>query len=223
MRQLGGHDRFGHAHAGVDLLACQAEVDHSRLAAIVEQNVVRLEITVHQAGGMGRGQACTRFDVGGHDSLHRALLGVDPLPQRAAFEQLHRDEHPVVHVTHVVHGHHVGMGQTGQRLGLADEPLTGAFAQIAVRTQQLERDLALEFGVVGGVDHPRGTRTQPPPHLEAAQLQRVFGVGEQPLLHLSQHRLSIEWIAIAANRDQAIAPSVFGWRLHGIHDERSAS
>ncbi|MBK7827693.1 MAG: hypothetical protein IPJ59_21235 [Nannocystis sp.] len=52
----------------------------------------------------------------------------------------------------VVDGDDVGVGELGEGLGLAQEAeLAGA---VRARTQQLERDLAVEVGVEGGVDDP---------------------------------------------------------------------
>jgi hypothetical protein len=135
----------------------QAEVDHAGPLFLVEEHVVRLEIAVDQSGVMSRGQS----PPGGDEQIQAlapgSRLGVQPGPQSATAQELHRQEHPPLHHAHVVNGDDVGVGQAGHGLGLTHQARRGhRVGAGAVRIQDLEGDLAVQLGVVRAIDHSHG-------------------------------------------------------------------
>ncbi len=107
--------------------------------------------------------AAARPRPGGHEDAQHlapvALVGVQPVADGVTVDELHRDEDRFVERSDVVDHHHVAVRQLGDRLRLAQQagaPLRGALAGAGSRAQQLERDLAVQLGIVGRVDvaHP---------------------------------------------------------------------
>ena len=95
-----------------------------------------------------------------------------------AVDQLHDDERPVLVLAEVVHGHDVGMVQRrrGQRL------LPEARAEVGIAAvlgaEDLDRDVAIELGVVGAVDGghaplPEELHQPIPPAQDAADLRQI--------------------------------------------------
>ncbi|MEM9463677.1 MAG: hypothetical protein AAGF11_56590, partial [Myxococcota bacterium] len=73
--------------------------------------------------------------------------------------------HP--HLAHLVHLHHVGMRQAGQRLCLPNEPSGESVRK--VRVQQLDRQVAIEARVVRLEDHAHPAPTQHAPNIVPSQ------------------------------------------------------
>jgi hypothetical protein len=96
------------------------------------------------------------------EHLRRAArrLG-EPLAQRLALDEFHRQEDLLAVRAHVVHGDDVGVRQASERLGLAQEASAADRVAAEARSQELERELAIELGVVGGVHHPHAARAEP--------------------------------------------------------------
>jgi hypothetical protein len=101
----------------------EPEVGDVRRAAGVDQHVVGLEVAMHQAGGVGGGEPAASADEDLHDRAPVAGGGGQPAGQRAAVDQLHRDEHLIAAGAGVEHGHDVGVTQaapsSGPRAGAA--------------------------------------------------------------------------------------------------------
>jgi hypothetical protein len=166
---LGGHEPRGPDHhpghgEAVGLVAAEgdAEVGQAGLAPVVEQDVGRLDVAVHDAGPVRRRQRPEEAQrlaldlVGGR----RAVLG-DPLGQAAARQVRHHQDDLVALVDHVEQSDHVGVVQAPQHLGLAQEPLAGArdVGGRALQRQPLERDL-LAVRVAGEVDDPHAAAAE---------------------------------------------------------------
>ncbi len=151
-----------------------------------------------QPRSVGGRQSLAGLDVSGEDVFEGAGLAhrIGPLSQRAPGQQLHRDEHPAVHVPDVVHRDDVRMGQPGEGLCLPQQSRVRLGGQVGVGAQQLERDLAVQLGVVGGIDHPGRSGAQAVEDHEAADPGRILGIGEQAPLHRGEHRLAIEGIGL---------------------------
>ena len=155
----GGRDPRHQPLGGGQLVggAGQPEVGHRDVAGGVDQHVARLEVAVDQAGGVGGGQPAAggdeqRDDVGGRQGVAGQVLA-----EGGALDELHGQEHPAVDLAGVVDRDHVGVGQLGQRLGLADQPRRRVGGAIG-RRQHLDRHPAIELRIVRGVHlaHPAG-------------------------------------------------------------------
>ncbi len=147
----------------------QAEVRHLQPAVGGQQDVLRLDVAVHDAGRVRGGQA---VEHAGHD-VQRRRRG-----EPAAFAEHLLERAP----GHVFHGQvqkrpvgalvedrdHVLVRQPRDRLGLADEPADELLVPGQLGVHDLERHLAVQPGVHGQVDggHPavrnaRGYRVAP--------------------------------------------------------------
>jgi hypothetical protein len=138
----------------------EAEVGHLARAAaapavvaVGHEHVRGLEVAVqHPLAVRGR-EAPSGLDEGRQHVAPGSRRLPQPLLQRAALDQLHRDHDPVLGiVVDVVDRHHVGVAEHGHGPRLANH------ARPAERihdlgTQHLERDLALQPGIVGA-EHP---------------------------------------------------------------------
>ncbi len=143
----------------------QAEVEHPDPAIVADQHVVRLEVAVDQAPCVGRGEPASGVDHDG-DDLPPRTAGLEPRPQRLALDVLHGDEGLRAHQAGVVDGNDVRVRELGKRLGLALQP-----ARALVRgahAHQLQGDLAIELGIVRGVDDAHPALAQGPLDLVAA-------------------------------------------------------
>jgi hypothetical protein len=142
----------------------QAEVRHPDAAILAHQDVGGLEDAVDEPRGVRGGQSPARGQIGGEQLPPAPRLLPLPLQQRLAVHQLHGHEDLGVVLVHVVDGHHVGMGQPGHGLRLAQQPgpargHLGASVWIS-RRQQLQRHLPVQHRVVRGVHHPHAALAQ---------------------------------------------------------------
>ncbi len=90
------------------------------------------------------------------DLAPRSRPALEPRRQRVALDELHRDvQVAVVGGADVVDADDVGVRELGDRLGLAPQPRLRASLAFVPRfgAQELERDLAIELGIVGGEHH----------------------------------------------------------------------
>ena len=146
---------LGRAHAG------QAEVHDLDLAAGSEPDVRRLDVAVDDA------LRVSVLERGEHAIHHVELLveraqlpGVDGLAQVRALEQLHGHVEQPVLLPEVVDRHDVRVVQQGGRLGLALEAFERFVAAAEVHGQRLQRDVAVEDGVVGLVHLAHGAAAE---------------------------------------------------------------
>ena len=82
---------------------------------------------------------------------------LDPLLQRAAGQVLHHDERGAVDLAHVVDGDDVRMRELRERARLLDEHPSGLAIGGGRGIEDLDRDLAVEGGVLGEVDLRRAS------------------------------------------------------------------
>jgi hypothetical protein len=147
--------------------------------AALDQHVARLEVAVDQAGGVGGGEAAPGGD---EQRQHLAPVVAAPrqhLAEGVAVDQLHDQVQIAVVDPDVVDRDHVGMGQPGQRLGLAPQPLLEPAAARRALAQHLDRDRAIELGIDGGVDHahPAGADPAHDPVAPDGRRRRGLGLG----------------------------------------------
>ena len=147
----------------------QAEVGHLEPAVGGDQDVLRLDVTVHDPGRVRRREP---VEHPGHD-LQRGRGGEPPaVPEqpleRAPGHELHRQVQERAVGALVVDGDHVLLRQPRHRLGLADEPADEFLVPGQLGVHDLERHLAVQPRIGGPVDrgHPavrdaRGHRVAP--------------------------------------------------------------
>ena len=140
--------------------ARQAEIEDLDLPVESDDDVAGFEVAMHQPAGVGRRQAAAGLCEHVEHLLPSALFGREPFAQRDARDQLHGEKQPAVDAADVVHRDDVGMRDPGHRARLALQPRPHVCGQrIGGHEQDLERDLAIELGIVGGIDdaHAAGT------------------------------------------------------------------
>ena len=181
-------DRRGSLRAGhlrIDELG-HPEIEDLRGAARRDEDVLGLQVAVHDSAGVRRRQAAgdRRRDVQRLRPRQRAAAQTPP--QRLAFEELGDKEEVAVLLADVVDGEDAGMRQRGHRPRLAGESRDGVGVEVAVRRQDLDRDVTPEPRVVGTIDlaHAAGSKERDDPVRAEGPASRDHGVG---LRHSSGH------------------------------------
>ena len=125
-----------------------AEVGHHR-PAVVEQDVVRLDVAVDQAMVVGVVERAGDFRGDADGIVHRQLdLALEPGAERSALDVGHYVEHRALDPARVEQGKDVGMVQVGGGLDLLEEAL-GSDQRRELRVHHLDGHLAIVAGVVG--------------------------------------------------------------------------
>jgi len=101
----------------------ESEVGHAGDAIAPDEHVGRLEVAVNQAGLVCCLEALRCLDERVEDGALRPRLGREPGRQGLAVDQLHRDIGPRRVDARPVHRDDVGVGQSSERLGLAQQSL----------------------------------------------------------------------------------------------------
>ncbi len=109
---------------------------------------------MHDADGVRGGEPCAGLQEGFDDGAPGARRGGQPGAQGGAGDELHREVDAAVDAADVVYGDDVGVREAGHRLRLAEQAglelgIGRAHAAIA-HAHELDGDLAVELGVVGG-------------------------------------------------------------------------
>jgi hypothetical protein len=142
----------------------EAEVEHLRVTRGRDDDVLGLQVAVSDSDCVG-----CRHRVGDlSHHLERAAeverTSCDPVPQRLAVDELHRDEMDGLAVDGVasdlVNGHEVRMIQRRRSLCLLDEAREAIPARGDLGRQDLDRDAALERRIEGAVDGTHSTLSE---------------------------------------------------------------
>ena len=135
-RQVGGRaeQHVGGGQRGLRGGLGQSEVGDLHAAAVVEQDVLRLDVAVHHADAVRGGQAVQRLGQDAQRLAHReGALRVHLMTQVHAVDVLHDQIVQPVVLAGVVHLHDVGVGDGRGGLGLAPEPFDELLAVGALR------------------------------------------------------------------------------------------
>ncbi len=119
--------------------AGHTEVDDADASGrVLDDNVVRLEVAVHQPGGVGRGEALAGLHEGGeHVAPRSRRVGAQPLVEVGAGDVLHGQVDLVAGGADLEHGDQVGMRQAGQCARLGQDALADQVAGVAGSVQPL--------------------------------------------------------------------------------------
>ncbi len=161
---LGGHIvRGAHQHPGgggeagrVKLLG-DPKIGQQRarlLKLLAQKNITGLDVAMNNAPPVGEIEG--RSDRYQHsDELVQAKRPglLETVLQRAPSQELHRDVGHAVMLTHIVDRHNAWMIERGDHHGLTLEAVEQIGVVAVLRIQNLERNLALEDGIKGTVDH----------------------------------------------------------------------
>jgi hypothetical protein len=149
----------------------QPEVEDLRLPGRRHQHVLWFEVAVHQPSVVRGLQPAAGHREHREHLLAGARLGPQPRLEGRSLDELHGDEHAIADLSDVVDRDHVRVTQARHRLRLAEQPrvsvterLRALRARRGTRVQQLERDLAIQLRVVGGVHDPHAAGTERAEH-----------------------------------------------------------
>ena len=149
-----GVGRFGQG-------AGHAEVGHPDPALLVEEQVGRLDVAVHQPPGVRVGQALRHLGSQMRGlGVGEPVAPVEQVAQRPAAEILQHQIRPVGVLAPVEHPQHVGMVQGGDRAGLGPESLQKGLVAGQPGLEHLDRDVPLQAHVFGEIDVSRGASAQ---------------------------------------------------------------
>jgi len=126
----------------------EAEVRDQGATVGVDENVVGLDVAVHQSLAVRGGDASGDLSEGVEELAGGPVLA--PLGQGGPGDELHHEVDVGSVLAYVVDAHDVGMPQSGERFGLGEQSSLRLLAGVAYG-HHLDRDLAIELRVVGDV------------------------------------------------------------------------
>ena len=191
-RQIGG-ERVGArprpvARDLVDVLhPHEPEVHHEHATVVADHHVVGLEVAVHEPLAMRGRESASSLHHDGDHLAPRARTRLQPLPERHALHELHREKHLALVRADVMHGDDIGVAHPRHRLGLAQQSIVDAgaggrlvlvaeepmheppqhagLAELGMQSvEQFERDPAVELGIVRRIDRAHAARAEPIEH-----------------------------------------------------------
>ena len=175
---LGGQIRHGADDHARSCLAAdgqcpgETEVNHLQVAVRRDQHVLRLDVPVHDPGGVRGRQARQQRHHDGQRLTGRAPAALaEQVAQSAAGQVLHGQIGARAVPALVVDGDHVRVREPRGRLGLADEPADEILVAGQVGVHHLERDPAVQAGVDGTVHRRHAPECNQRLHLVAAVKQ----------------------------------------------------
>jgi hypothetical protein len=162
----------------------QPEVrDLHPLDRVLQQDVRRFDVAVHEPLGMGRGQARGRLVSDPQDlQQFEGPLAVEPVLQRAAGDVFHDQVRQSVRLLHVVYGDNVLVDDGRGGVGLAAEPLTRRTAARQHRRDHLHRHEPVQVGIECLQDDSVPTPAENAGDLvpaDAAERVRIIGRGQE--------------------------------------------
>ena len=129
----------------------EAEVADPRAPVGPDEDIVRLEVAVHEPGGVRGGEASTGLRQ--HLQHLGKLAGPrgEPISERAAVDELHRNEDLIVVRARVVRRDDVGVREPRDGLGLTEDAALRR-ARGLLDANELQRHPPVELGVARGID-----------------------------------------------------------------------
>ena len=136
------------------------EVGQVHVAFVVEQQVARLDVAVHDARMMSRAQCATDLihDPHGLVEIERAVD--ETILDGPAAQPAHHEVRAARLSPEVVQRHDVGMLEAGDELRLALEPADERGVVGEIRVDDLHRDIAAHTGLGRAVHDPEATLTE---------------------------------------------------------------
>src|SRR6185436_11115721 len=138
----------------------EAEVENLGLLAIGDEDVRRLDVAVQDAARVRGVERVGNLHGEPQQQADGERPAVDLARQRAAFEQLHRDEGAPVVLVYLVDGADVRVVQRGRGARFAQKPFDRLRVVRAILRQELQRDLAGQLHVLGEVYDAHAARAE---------------------------------------------------------------
>ena len=131
----------------------QAEVEQFRALLVVDDDVRRFDVAVHDALGVCRGQRVGELDADVEHVGDAQRPASDAVAQRLALQQFHHEVGRALVHADVVNRADAGMAERAGGPRLEAEALEGAVAAERRHRQELQRHLAAQSGVFRHPDH----------------------------------------------------------------------
>ena len=147
----------------------ETEVGDLHVAALVDQDVLRLDVPVYHSTIVGVLEGGADFRHDGQRLGRLELPFGQQLSQVGAVHVLHHDPRQVPVLIEVVHRHDARMGQAGERLGLAHEALLPARDRARRWEEDLDRHPPIQPRLPRGEHGAHASPPQAPEQLVAGQ------------------------------------------------------
>ncbi len=144
----------------VVLGARETEVAHLGASRFVEENVLGFEVSVIDARGVNGGEAAPRVTQDGEPPSPRGVRLPCPFGKCAGWDDLHGQEDALGDLPDVEDPDDVRRRHARRELRFRKQRFARLVA-IALRMNQLQRNLAIEVGIVRGVDGAHPARAEP--------------------------------------------------------------
>ena len=138
----------------------ETEIEHLDPTLDRHHHVAGLQIAMGDAALVGRGDRVRELHPEAQDLARLETLAGDELVEGLALDVLHSEEALVLRLLDREQGDDVGVVERGHDLGLALEPPQPLGLPRHGRRQELERDVALQPGVLGEVDDAHAALAQ---------------------------------------------------------------
>ena len=140
------------------------------MTVVGDKQIVWLDIAMNDALLVRRGQAVGNGDgdFNSFSPIHR--LSRKPLAYRLTLQEFHHGKVDVAVKVEIVQCQNVGVGERGDRPGLALEPAQSGGIRGKMGGQNLDCYLAVEARVFGAVDLPHSSRANRPQDAVPADL-----------------------------------------------------
>src|SRR5580658_390431 len=149
---MGRQARLGFvAGAGCSWHARQAEIQHLDVSVGADHDIFRLDVAVHDTGGVGDGQGLRDLAADVKQFLD-GQTGVGQGTEGMAFNKLHRDVTAAGGLTDIVNGDDVRMIECGSSTSFSQESLDRAAVAEVAFGKELERHRASEPEVARTID-----------------------------------------------------------------------
>src|SRR5262249_20011069 len=139
----------------------------------------------------------------------------EPARQRRASDEVHRNEDLIAVYSHIMDGHHIGVLELGEGLGLAEEAASVAGRRReTARPNELQRDVSAQFSVARPehLPHPAGTE----------KLSDLVAIDEVTRSDAGR-RSGLALRKLARGRSGRLRPATIGCRQGIAHAGRSWS
>jgi hypothetical protein len=200
--------------------ARQAEVEDADAAVVAEHHVVRLEVAVGEAGGVGCRESAAGLDEHVQDLAPGAGLVFEPGAEVDAVDEFHGEEQLAADLAGLVDLGDVGVREAGHGLGLAAHAEGAVGVVVEVGAEEFDRDLAVELTVVGGEDDAHGAGADLLEDDIAAEAIAVAGDLERGWVVLRRVIDDGRRIHGAGGRRGEVAQEVAGQRQGAVTRER---
>ena len=161
------------------------------LPLLVQQDVRGLQIAVQDAPRMGVMHGVGHLGHQGRGGPRVVLVGVQPVGQAAAGNQLHAEVSLALVLANLIHRNDSGMVKLGHRLGLVLKPAELDIVRKHAGPDHLQRHLTVERDLASLVDDPHAASAQFVVDLVIAEIANAVAVlaDRSRLHHRSVRRL----------------------------------